>query len=275
MSVIDAHTHFFPDAVARKAIPRMEENSGQRAFHDGTLAGLVASMDQAGIGKSIVLPVATNPDKVGSVNLFSASVASPRVAMSGALHPKAGQWRAHLDQMLGLGFRAVKFHPDYQEFRPDDPACLDLFAALRDAGVLVIFHAGEDLSYQPPAAGPPASIAALLDRLPGLAVYATHLGGFRMWDEVLACLAGRGVYMDTSFSFGYASREMILRLIRANGADYVLYGSDSPWLDQRAELENVRGLGLPPAAEEKILCANALRLLEQFWPDSRGERTNV
>ena len=268
MPVIDAHTHFFPDEVARKAIPRLEASANQKACHDGTLTGLVGSMDRAGIAKAIVLPVATNPDKVSSVNRFSAGVASLRVALSGALHPKSPNWREHLDEMLALGFRAVKFHPDYQQFRPDDPGYLDLFAALRDAGVLVVFHAGEDLSFRPPAAGPPSSIAALLDRLPGLAVYASHLGGFRTWDEVLACLAGRGVYMDTSFSFGYASLETIRRLISANGSDYILFGSDSPWLDQKTELDNVLGLGLLAADQEKILYSNSLRLIERYWPRS-------
>lgn len=263
MEIIDAHTHFFPDQVAAGAISRLEASSGEKAFHDGTLAGLLGSMDKAGIATSLVLPVATNPEKVSSLNRFSASLGQERVVMAGALHPRSLSWREELDEMLELGFRSLKLHPDYQEFYPDDPELLPFFAAVRDAGVTVIFHAGADLSYKPPYGGPPARIARLMDSLPGLRVYATHMGGFRMWDEAERCLVGReDVVLDTSFSFGYMPAERIRSIIRDHGADRVMFGSDSPWLDQSEQVAKLRRLALESETEEKILGRNARRLLD-------------
>jgi len=259
--VIDFHTHIFPDKVAEAAIPKMEATSGYKAYTDGTRAGLIRSMEKAGVECSVTLPVATNPDKVSSINRFGASVNDPRLHMAGALHPKAENWRKHVEEVVELGFSAVKLHPDYQEFYPDDPDLLPFFAALRDNGILVFFHAGEDLSYKAPFGGEPARIARLMENLPGIKIFAGHMGGYRMWDEVDRCLVGKPVYMDTSFSFGEISDERIRSMIGRHGAEYVLFGTDSPWLDQAAEIKNVLRLGLGSAVEEKIFYENAVRLL--------------
>ncbi|MEA1997172.1 MAG: amidohydrolase family protein [Gemmatimonadota bacterium] len=267
LKIIDSHTHFFPDKVARTAIPRMEETSGCKAYTDGTAAGLLDSMDAVGIESSVVLPVVTNPEKVSSVNRFSASAARSmrRLCIMGALHPAAAAWPGHLEELLDLGFTGVKLHPDYQEFSPDDPRLLPFFSGLRDAGLLVFFHAGEDLSYEPPCKGTPASLATLLGNLPGLRIVAAHMGGYRSWDEVDRCLVGReNVYMDTSFSFREMSDSRIRSMIERHGTDNVLFGTDSPWLDQSQEVENVLRLGLGSDVEEKVLYSNALRLIPRL-----------
>ena len=261
MSIIDSHTHFFPGKVAEEAIPKIEATSGCMAYTDGTQAGLIRSMEAAGIQCSVVLPVATNPEKVSSINRFSASLNDSRLHMAGALHPKADHWREQLEEVIQLGFSAVKLHPDYQEFYPDDPDLLPFFAALRDNDLLVAIHAGEDLSYKPPYGGGPARIARLIENLPGIKVFAGHMGGYRMWDEVDRCLVGKPVYMDTSFSFGEMSDERIRSMIGRHGAEYVLFGTDSPWLDQATEIKNILRLGLGSAVEEKIFYGNAVRLL--------------
>ncbi len=265
MKIIDIHTHFFPDAVAVKAIPQMEASAGWKTFHDGTLTGLLGSMDAAGIGTSIVLPVATNPEKVGSVNRFSASVGSGRIVMAGALHPKSAAWRDDLEEMLTLGFRAVKLHPDYQQFYVDDPELLPFFASIRDAGVTVVFHAGADPSFNPPFGAPPSRIARLLDNLPGLRVHASHMGGYQLWDEVEQYLVGReDVVMDTSFSFGFIPDQRIRSIIEAHGIERIMFGTDSPWLDQSEQAGYLPRLGLGDEATEMILFSNARGMIDNW-----------
>ena len=261
--IIDFHTHIFPDKVAAEAIPKMESTSGHKAFSDGTASGLIASMDAAGIEKSITLPVATNPEKVSSINRFGASLDGPRLCMFGAFHPKARSWREHLEEILACGMAGVKLHPDYQSFYPDDPDLLPVFAAFRDNDLLVFFHAGGDLSFKPPNRGEPARIAALLKALPGLKVMAAHMGGFQMWDEVEEHLLGKPVYLDTSFAMGYMSDQRMRAMIGRHCTEQVLFGTDSPWMDQSAEVKNLLRLGLGSAAEEQIFSANALRLIPE------------
>lgn len=256
--------------MAASAVGKLEGTSGQKAFHDGTRAGLLASMDKAGIDRALVLPVATNPEKVGSVNRFSASVREPRLVMLGALHPFSLTWRDEMDEVLSLGMQGIKLHPEYQGFEPDDPDLLPFFAALRDAGLVVVFHAGEDISFDPPARATPQTIATLLDRLPGIRILATHMGGFRLWDEVEHFLVGRPVWMDTPFGLGWMPDERFSRMLGNHGEDYVMFGTDSPWLDQSAELERLLRFGLSPVTVEKILFSNAVALIPAL-----GERPHT
>lgn len=262
MQVIDSHAHFFPDKVADAAVSKLEGTSGQKAFLDGTQAGLLGSMERTGIELSMVLPVATNPGKVSSVNRFSAAVDDPRLVMFGSLHPASRAWREELDELVSLGLPGVKLHPEYQEFRPDDPALLPFFAAIRDSGLLVAFHCGEDISYEPPALCTPASIAFLLESLPGILIFATHMGGFRLWDDSETWLIGRPVWMDTSFSLGWMPDDKLKKMISAHGQDYVMFGSDSPWQGQPEELERLKKLGLSSGMLERIAHGNAGQLLQ-------------
>ena len=61
--VIDFHTHTYPDKMAAATLDKLSGVSHLRPFTDGTAAGLAASMAQAGVDRSIVLPVATSPGR--------------------------------------------------------------------------------------------------------------------------------------------------------------------------------------------------------------------
>ena len=90
-------------------------------------------------------------------------------------------------------------------------------------------------------------------------------------------LAGTGVYIDTAFSLGaitplddghYAPEELPLlvddafvRLVRLFGAERVLFGTDSPWTDQAAELAHVRARPLTNHELAAILGRNAAAIL--------------
>ena len=52
--VIDIHTHTFPDKLAATTIPKLEGMSHTRAYVDGTVSGLRASMVRAGVDASLV-----------------------------------------------------------------------------------------------------------------------------------------------------------------------------------------------------------------------------
>ena len=72
--LIDTHTHCFPDALAPKAINVLSGGSKQLAHTDGTLSGLISSMNEYGVDKSFVLNIATNPRQQENVNKFAAAI---------------------------------------------------------------------------------------------------------------------------------------------------------------------------------------------------------
>ena len=52
--IIDAHTHTYPETIAKRAIEKLEKNSGTKAHTNGVQSGLMASMKEAGISVDIV-----------------------------------------------------------------------------------------------------------------------------------------------------------------------------------------------------------------------------
>ena len=259
--IIDFHTHFFRDDIAAAAVGKLEQTSGYKAFSDGTLAGLISSMDRAGIERSLVLQVATKASQVGPINNYCLSIQNDRIRFMAAFYPNSPDWEKDLQSISESGFRGVKVHPDYQEFHPDAPALLPVFDMVRQLGLIFYTHAGNDLSFEPPGKGGPHRLAALLDALPGLKLHAAHMGSFTMWDAVEECLIGRDVTLDTSFSIGFMEDERLLRMIRNHGVDKILYGSDSPWRDQKTEVDKLSALGLTDDELEMIFSANAKGLL--------------
>ena len=59
--IIDFHTHIFPEKIAGKTIESLEKLSGITASTNGTLEGLLASMERTGVDMSVIMPVATKP----------------------------------------------------------------------------------------------------------------------------------------------------------------------------------------------------------------------
>ena len=99
MTVVDFHTHTFPDAIAEKAIAGMQRNSHAAAFGSGTVSGLLESMEKAGISRSVVLPVATNPLKIASINTVSIEASREKLTYFGAMHPQAENWKEELNRL--------------------------------------------------------------------------------------------------------------------------------------------------------------------------------
>ena len=72
--IIDFHTHIFPDKIASRSIKHLENASGITAATDGTLNGLLSSMDKNEVDLSVIMPVVTKPTQFESVNTFAAEI---------------------------------------------------------------------------------------------------------------------------------------------------------------------------------------------------------
>jgi predicted TIM-barrel fold metal-dependent hydrolase len=258
--VIDFHTHAFTDALAPSAMASLVENSGIPAYYDGTISGLVRSMDAAGVDVSVIQPVATKPKQVVPINDWAASVASDRIVPFGAMHPDFPDPAAEMARMRGLGIRGIKMHTEYQAFAPDEPRLWPVYEAAVENDLVFLFHAGEDLGV-PTLLGTAEAFAGMLDRFPGLCVVLAHMGGFRQWEAARDLLVGRNIYLDTAYTIGQLDDEAFLTMIREHGADRVLFGSDGPWTDSAAELAHIRSLPLAPREIDAITGGNAARLL--------------
>jgi uncharacterized protein len=216
-----------------------------------------------GVDRSVIMPIATKPSQVRGINQWAAGVGRqyPEIIPFGTLHPLQEDWVPEIESLAADGIRGIKLHPDYQEFFVDDPSVTPMYRALADAGLIVLFHAGVDIGLPPPVHCTPDRLARVLDTAPNLTVIAAHMGGYECWDEVERCLVGRRVFFDTSYAMVTLSPERMRQLIKAHGADQILFGTDSPWTCPKTEIEKLRSLSLSEEEIDGILGGNAERLL--------------
>lgn len=259
--VIDVHTHAFPDFLAPHAIVRLEEKAAVKARLDGTVAALLGSMDRAGIAQAVVCSIATDPRQFASILNWSLGIAGPRLWPFPSIHPASPEAREEARRVAGAGFRGIKLHPEYQDFHADDPGLADFYETIESAGLIILFHAGYDIGFPDSDRGAPRRILQVVRSFPGLRVIASHLGGYRRWEEVAASLLGSAVYLDTSYTIGHIPPALFHAIVHGHGAERILFGTDSPWVDQAVAVAEIRGLGLEPALEKRILSQNARRLL--------------
>jgi len=264
MRIIDIHVHAWPDAIAPAAIASLEQTGMLTPFYDGSVAGLLGSMDASGVALSVLQPVATKPGQVRGINDWAAALAndpsSARVIPFGSVHPELDDPAAEIARMARLGLRGFKLHPEHQAFAPDEPRMAPIYEAAVAHDMTVFFHAGADEVHDT-VRGTPDSFAAILSAFPEMRVALAHLGGYRVWNEVAEKLVGRDVYLDTAYTLGHLPDADFCEIVHAHGAEKVLFGSDGPWTDPIAEIAWLRRLPLAEGVIEAILGRNAERLL--------------
>lgn len=260
--VIDVHTHAFPDHLAPRAMAQLQaETDDIQAVLDGTLGDLLRSMDRAGIDASVVASIATRPEQFEPILRWSAAIRSPRLLPFPSVHPAAPDAPDQVRRLAAEGFRGLKLHPYYQEFTVDEARLDPIYAAAADCGLVLLLHCGFDIAFPRDRVADPARVWNVVQRFPGLRLIAAHFGAWSDWEEVERHLLGRPVYFDVSTCFDFMDRAQAERLLKAHPADRLLFGSDSPWVDQQKTIADLRAFGLGAEVEARVLGANAQALL--------------
>ena len=270
--IIDFHTHAFPDALAPRAIAQLTINaaaSGYTPMTDGTVDGLISSMNKAGISRSVICNIATNPRQMVKVNDFAISLqGNDRLIPLGSINPFAsvGEILCELDRLREAGIHGIKIHPDYMGVEIDDKAFTPIFNGCVERNLFVITHAGFDPVQPDHIHCTPDMVLRVADRHHDLKLVVAHAGGFDREAEVLEKLCGVPVWLDTSLcairraksaEWGHLCGE----ILRKHDASRILFATDTPWSDPAAEIAFIRSLGLSEEVTEDILYRNAESLL--------------
>ena len=272
--LIDFHTHNFPDALAPRAIESMVHKlrGALLPVGDGTIATQLRDMDAAGVSKAVVCPVATKATQFRVILDRAKAVrdgefgeeAATRLVQLCSVHPADRDYEAHLKEVAAAGFKGIKLHPYYQDFRLDDPRVFPYFAALRDAGLFVIAHCGIDLGFTDvPMSCGPAQIATLLRAVPDLTFVAAHLGGCggNPPHATDALLEFPKCHLDTAVVCCCDDDPESQRVMSEWPADRLLFATDYFWRDETHIADWVRRFRPQPEDAAKIFCENAQRLL--------------
>lgn len=278
--IIDFHTHTFPEHIAPKALKKLQGASHTRAFSDATAGGLLADMAERGIDLSVMLPVATNPEKVPHMNDSAAALNAEggKLLSFGAMHPDFPGWFEELGRIRALGIKGIKIHPVYQGVDIDDKRYLRIFERCAELGLMVVAHSGDDIGFPGVVRCDPVRSRNALRQVPGVKLVLAHMGGWKNWEQVAENLADTDCCIDTAFSLGeieameagfypQETRRLLTdgeftALVKAFGADRVLFGTDSPWTNSKTEIRRISGLpGLTGEEKAAIFGGNAQRLL--------------
>jgi predicted TIM-barrel fold metal-dependent hydrolase len=264
MNTIDFHTHIFPDKIAKQAMDALAADSGKyRPQTDGTLKGLLASMQRANISASLVANIATKPSQMYPILDYCKEIRSSSIHPLVSFHPSNSP--EEVEEMLGQAqrekIRGVKLHPMYQNFNIDDKWMYGFYELIASCGLFVIFHSGYDLAFPGNTMADVERIKKIADWFKDLTIVCTHVGGWKQWERIGCLSSCENVHTETSMTLSEVSDEEFIRLIGHFDEDRVLFGSDSPWMDQQEMLKRTEQLNISDARKEKLFYTNAAALL--------------
>ena len=288
LPVVDAHTHLFPDEVVadRQRFldrdPWFGQTFGHPAAKTASAEELIASMDEAGIARSIVCGWPwRDPGLCRAHNDYLADVGRlhpDRISWLGIVNPVDADAAAETSRCAELGAVGIgELNADGQGFDWDEPHHLRAFAETcieRDFPALI--HTSEPVGHRYPGKGhaTPEKLLEFLVAFPELKVVAAHWGGGLPFYELMPEVAKltKNVVYDSAASmylYGFDVFPVVERLV---GAQRILFGSDFPVLKQRRFLKRVLGSGISPDAVGDILSNNASRVFHLAHDSTRDGR---
>lgn len=279
--IIDFHTHTFPDSLAEHAVGTLARSAGALPCLDGTVAGLMGSMREAGVDYSVLLPVVTKPSQQASINRtvleINAHTKETGLISFGGIHPDNEDYGQILRHLARNGVKGIKLHPVFQRTYLDDIRYLRIISCACENDLAVLVHAGWDISHPGLDHACPDHILPVLDTLHPPKFVLAHMGGWGCWDQVEERIAGRDLWLDTAFSllplrpapgprktpgaYPPLPADQFLRMVKRHGADRILFGTDSPWNGQEDTIRCLENTGLTEEELAGILGDNGARLL--------------
>jgi len=269
--IVDVHCHVWPDHIAPQVLA--SRPAGLDAAFDGTVGGLLRTMDAAGVDRAAALGIAAVARSVRRTNEFIGSLDRERLVPFGTVHPDLTV-DENLRSLADNGIGGVKLHPLFQQLSLADPRVIDIARGLAAAGVVVVTHAGSGGDPAANERGAPRNVRVLMEAVPDLTLVACHFGGYHRLDDAAAELLGSPVVLETSWPprLSDVDAERVRTIIRRHGAERVVFGSDWPMADPAAEIATIRSLGLDDAEVAAILGGTMSRLLSGPATGARASR---
>jgi predicted TIM-barrel fold metal-dependent hydrolase len=165
--------------------------------------------------------------------------------------------------------RGFKFHPNIQQFHPDDGTAYPLYEVIEEAGLIALFHTGHSgIGAGLPGGGGirleysnPMHVDGVAVDFPTMRIVLAH-PSFPWQDEALSVAMHKSqVAIDLS---GWSPKYFPPQLVRYAGTllrNQMLFGSDYPLITPDRWIQDFDTLDLDPAVRPLILKENAARLL--------------
>ncbi|MCI4362297.1 MAG: amidohydrolase family protein [Thermoplasmata archaeon] len=270
-SRVDVHVH----------LTRYWHNLAGTAYRpdlDYTANGLVAELDQAGVGTALAIAIQHAPNVAATMeegrSLLQAS--GGRLRLVSTVDPRVGD--EQIAEALALWAKspeltAIKLFPGYLPFYPHDPRLDPVYEFAEKHRLPVMIHQGDTLERNALLKfARPIEVDEVAVRWPDIQFVLCHLGNpwvaetaelvyknLNVWTDCSGLLPKPSVrYFRETFE---QARALLAGVVATVGdADRVLYGSDWPLESIATAVNLVETLPLPEDDREKILGGNARRL---------------
>ena len=227
------------------------------------VADTVALMDRLSIGWAIATDELTllegfqaDPRRLRDMHEDSRG----RICYLAVYHPGHGDacLRAMREHNSAPGLVGIKIHPSFHGTPAEDDAYEPAWRFAAEHDLAILTHSWSAADYNPvQALSTPGRFERFVRAFPTVRLVLAHAGGRGLGRHEATRLAGDypNVYLDVAGDvFCY---RLIEKLVDAVGAQKVLYGSDVPWADPRANLCRVLLAEISDEAKAKILRHNA------------------
>jgi predicted TIM-barrel fold metal-dependent hydrolase len=276
--VIDFHAHIFPQWLRERRDEYIRRDPcfsllySQPEAKMATAEELLASMDEASIGLSVVLNIGwVNHElcvKTNDYILDSVSRYPTRLAGFCAIQPRAGDAAiAELERCAKAGAKGIgELRSDVQGFDLADKTTMKpLVDAALKHDLIFLTHSSEPVGHEYSGKGSitPGILYSFITAFPNLKLVCAHWGGglpfYALMPEVAEALAN--VFFDTAATVFLYKPEIFEQMSHIIGSDKILFGSDYPLMHQNRVLAQIQSAQLSEEDKARILGANAQKLL--------------
>ena len=235
---------------------------GQSLFGYGQSADeLLARLDSVDVERAVICPIKPRAYHLSAANdlVGDAAARQTRFIPLARVDPNLEDDAVReLERAVGtLGARGLFLHPWEETFRVSDPRLDPLLTRCLDLHVPVMVATGY------PWVSEAAQVGELARRFPSVPIVMTHGGqinisGLGQADAFAVLQRHPNVHIDTS---GVYRQDFLEDVATQLGPERLLFGSNSPRMDIRLEVQRVRWLTVDDASRELVLGGNARRVL--------------
>jgi len=275
--IIDSHTHIFPKEMRNDRETFCQKDRGFSSIYKNSnskmvgVEELIASMDEAGIHRSVVCGFPWNDPDLCSLHnqyLMESRARYPNrlivfISLSFS-DPKRSE--QEFEQRMKEGAMGVGEVAFYE--KEMDPQAIEfmkpVLTQMEQQGIPLLLHTNETIGHLYPGKGrtPIERFYEFAASFPNLTILFAHWGGglpfYELMPEVAKVL--QHVYYDTAASPFIYSRKIYAIVKEIIGVERILFGSDYPLIRPQRYFEDLKVSGLSEEDQKKILGLNFLKL---------------
>lgn len=263
------HAHIFPKEIKES----------------GSVYNLLKLMDECEIDKCVAFaPFQSRLDEENfgqNANKWLAQEIKnePRLFGFGTVDMDADDVRSQVRMISDLGFKGIKLHPPYQEFRVDGEKAFEVYDEAQKLGLFLSFHTG--MHWHRLRESTLLMYDEVAWNFKNLRFSMEHVGGFSFFREALAVMVNNmrdgaqpRVYAGWTsiaepeepgvFNAWTLTDDELRTIIHQTGEIRSIFGLDFPYNnaeDTKKSIERIRNLNISDEAKERILWKNLAEAL--------------